>query len=78
MEETNNTCISQRPQLSGLLGGWRPVVNADDPAVQEAIAMVLDRANMMSNTAYRMVESRIDRLQQQVSMSCQLAFYLIL
>ena len=63
---TKNTCRTTKRQLGGLFGGWRPVQNQNDPIVQKAIAMVIDRVNAMSNNMYRMVESRILSLEQQV------------
>ena len=49
-----------------LVGGWSLVQDTNDLTVQKAIGMVVDRANQMSNCAYRMVPSRIIRVDQQV------------
>ena len=72
-EVTQDTCSTKKRQL-GMPGGWSnvqdiPKALADNADLQKAVDMIVQRVNDMDNGLYRVVESSIVSIRQQVS--CQ-------
>ena len=68
---TTDTCTAVlsagKRQLGGMPGGWSDVTNMKDATVQKALGMVVDEANKRVNSMYRLTESQIVSVKQQVS-----------
>ena len=70
---TTDTCTTVlsagKRQLGGgpAPGSWSDVKNMNDAKVQKALGMVVDRVNIMVNSMYRLTESQIVSVKEQVS-----------
>merc|ERR1712137_1242232 len=65
-EITSDTCSALTSGKRQLVGGWSPVTDTSAAGVQSCLGASLDRINSMANSMYRLVDTNIEHMEQQV------------